>query len=480
VRRHLLPTLALLLGCCIPTQVDAGGGVRWEPWVGAAFDETPISGEIGRIQVPARHAAPDGPALELAFVRYRTTHPDPGPPIFFLAGGPGGSGIEGAAVLATHPQIRLLEHADVIGVDQRGTGLSRPDLSEPEIVEDLPLDRAVDRADLVAAAARAARRTVAYWKGQGVDLAIYDSAESAGDLDAVRRALGLERIALYGTSYGSHLGLAYLRRHGEHVARAVLTKVEGPDHTWKLPSTVQRHLEQVQASTATDPALDATDRDLLGRLRRLLEQLAASPVTVPADDVGPAVTVGPLDLQVAVARALASAREIEGLPGLLRQFDQGDWSGLAPTARELRHVSTHPMPLMMDCASGATASRRHRIEREAHDPANLLSDAIFAPFYPAICRAAAAPDLGDPFRGPLETPVPTLFVSGTLDVRTPPENVGALIDGFPNGIHVVVHNAGHPARELMAREYRDLLQAFLRGEPVESCEIRLPEPIFGR
>jgi pimeloyl-ACP methyl ester carboxylesterase len=69
-----------------------------------------------------------------------------------------------------------------------------------------------------------------------------------------------------------------------------------------------------------------------------------------------------------------------------------------------------------------------------------------------------------------------LFVRGTLDARTPPENVEAIRASLPNAVHVVVENAGHESRELMSPEYRRLLQAFLRGESVVDGRVVLPQP----
>ncbi|MEO1087842.1 MAG: alpha/beta fold hydrolase, partial [Acidobacteriota bacterium] len=193
--------------------LGASAEIEWQPYVGEAIDGSPVPGVLGRILVPEgrRPGAEVGATVEIAFVRFPTTHPDPGPPVFFLAGGPGGSGVEGAAIVGAHPQVRLLEGRDVIGVDQRGTGLSRPDLTV-DVAEDhaLPTDRAVGDAEMKAAVRRAAEATRRHWRAQGVDPAAYNTEESAADLDAVRRALGLGEIALWGTSYGSHLGLAYL------------------------------------------------------------------------------------------------------------------------------------------------------------------------------------------------------------------------------------------------------------------------------
>jgi hypothetical protein len=61
-----------------------------------------------------------------------------------------------------------------------------------------------------------------------------------------------------------------------------------------------------------------------------------------------------------------------------------------------------------------------------------------------------------------------------MDARTPPANVEVLAGGFGRAVHVRVSGTGHDPRELISEEYRDLLQAFLRGDPVESCRLELP------
>lgn len=467
---------ALFAGLAV-TQVDAAPvTVAWEPHTGEAIDGTPIPGELGRIRVPENRRSGGAGSLEIAFVRFKTSHPNPGPPIFFLAGGPGGSGIEGAAILGSHPQVRLLEQRDVIGIDQRGTGLSRPDLTVDVDGHTLPADEAVTGAAMKAAVRRAAEATRRHWTERGVDLTAYNTEESAADLDAVRRALGLSKIALWGTSYGSHLGLAYIRRFGDTVERAVISKVEGPNHTFKLPSTVQRHLEHLHALASGDPSAAGTTQDVLGTVSHLLAQLEAKPVQVEHD--GQTVAVGALDLQIALSRALASSQTVADIPAQLKRLLNGDWSELAVQALDHRQVGIFAMALMMDCASGASPDRWRQLKRESRDPSNLLGDAILAPFYPEACAGAGHPDVGDDFRGPLQSNVPVLFVSGTLDVRTPPSNVEELLPGFPNASHVVAENAGHESRELMSPEFRDLLQAYWRGEEVESVTITLPQPIF--
>jgi pimeloyl-ACP methyl ester carboxylesterase len=48
-------------------------------------------------------------------------------------------------------------------------------------------------------------------------------------LRAVRRALGVEKLTLFGISYGTKLALAYARAHPDHVERIALDSVLEPD-----------------------------------------------------------------------------------------------------------------------------------------------------------------------------------------------------------------------------------------------------------
>ena len=50
----------------------------------------------------------------------------------------------------------------------------------------------------------------------------YRTSAAADDIDAVRAALGYERISLYGDSYGTFLGQSYAFRHGDTLAALIL------------------------------------------------------------------------------------------------------------------------------------------------------------------------------------------------------------------------------------------------------------------
>ncbi len=103
-----------------------------------------VESEFGTLLVPENRSNPESNLIELAFVRFKSTAKNPGPPIVYLAGGPGGSGI-GTATGTRFPLFMALrEIADVIAFDQRGTGYSKPNLGCFERLA-LPLDVAPSR-----------------------------------------------------------------------------------------------------------------------------------------------------------------------------------------------------------------------------------------------------------------------------------------------------------------------------------------------
>jgi len=463
-------------------EAESPPSIRWEPYSATGSDRQPIEGELGRITVPENRGLTDGAKIEIAFVRFRTKDPKPGPSIVYFAGGPGASGVEYCVRPATGRMLRLLDHHDVIGIDQRGTGLSRPNLEEGgPFTWELPLDRPVTRDEVITAWTKAVERSAAYWKERGVDLASYHTEASADDADDVRRALGIEKVITWGESYGTHLSIAYLRRHGAHVDRSAMFRVEGPDQTWKYPSTTQRHLERLGALVAADPGFAEELPDLVGTVKSLLAKLVKEPaiLATSASDASP-ITVGPLDFQIWLAGRLGLAFEFRDVPAAILRMSSGDWSDLREVAFECRRGEIgSAMAFAMDCASGGSATRLARIELEQKDPLNLLSDAVNGP-YPGACSGCGKSRLSDEFHRPFRCEVPVLFVSGDLDARTPPENVEEIRAWFPNHAHVIAQNAGHESIEMLSAEFRALLLAFLRGEKVESQVVELPEPRFRR
>ena len=164
------------------------------------------------------------------------------------------------------------------------------------------------------------------------------------------------------------------------------------------------------------------------------------------------------------------------VPLLYRALAAGRYEAIASSVcREFCTLSGgyRGMPEAMDIASGISASRLAIIRREAETA--VLGDAINFPM-PHVAGMRPPLDLGDDFRAPLKSAVPTLFISSTLDGRTSPTEAREEIKGLRNGKLLLVENGGHNIFEADKR-VADAVVAFFRGADIPP-NIRLEPQAF--
>lgn len=179
------------------------------------------------VEVPMNHADPDGARIEVTVSRI----PAEGNRRGVIAANPGGPGSDAldywARRLDTFPDA--LRDYDRIAVQPRGMRWSTPlDCAvapgTPEPSPDGALqDVALRPRDDMRASCEAALPGY---------LDTITTESTARDLDAVRAALGVERIDYLGTSYGTYLGAVYATLFPERVGRMVLDSNVNPDWVW--------------------------------------------------------------------------------------------------------------------------------------------------------------------------------------------------------------------------------------------------------
>jgi pimeloyl-ACP methyl ester carboxylesterase len=234
LRRLLVASILGIAGIVIAAPVSAhAAGAQ----TAAASDSPLISPcnigaatrfRCGRITVPAVRGLPDlgdQPIFFAVLPRHETKKPPVGT-IFAVEGGPGYASTNFDSAKSYKAVFGpLLRRRDLVLVDQRGTGHS-------QAVNCAQLQRGM--VPEVVATASCANQLGARYQG-------FTSAESAADIEAVRNALGVGPITLYGDSYGTLLGQAYSVRYPGSLRSMVLSSAYPADdpfwrtiYTWAM------------------------------------------------------------------------------------------------------------------------------------------------------------------------------------------------------------------------------------------------------
>ncbi|MCY0940310.1 alpha/beta hydrolase [Streptomyces antarcticus] len=217
-----------------PAPAGAPGAPKAAPaWTGCATPRYPTL-QCASLKVPLDHDRPGGRQISLALTRVPHTAASSQGPLLVNPGGPGGSGRALAGFVASALPQDVAAQYDVIGFDPRGVGKSEPVLDcaaghfKPVRPDSVPRDAATERANL--------ERVRSFAESCGTRhadvLPHVGTVSAARDIEAVRIALGAERISYFGYSYGTYLGAVYAKLHPGRVHRLVLDSVVDPAGVW--------------------------------------------------------------------------------------------------------------------------------------------------------------------------------------------------------------------------------------------------------
>src|SRR5919198_1193368 len=208
--------------------------------------------------------------------------------MFLIAGGPGQGSAGTFDLASTGAQFRdQFPGYTLVAFDPRGTGQSGV-LRCPELQADPSASPAREQA-LVAKCATEI----------GSSRSFYSTRDHADDIDAVRQALGVDKVALWGTSYGTQLSGAYALTYPGHVDRLILDSVA--DAAGRDPFSLDdlQQMPKGLASLCSGGLCRAATPNFVGEVVKLANRLAAHPLTgrVATPGGGTAtVTVSGVDL----------------------------------------------------------------------------------------------------------------------------------------------------------------------------------------
>ncbi|MCD9194702.1 alpha/beta fold hydrolase [Streptomyces albireticuli] len=470
------PTTAVAPAWCPAVdghQVDCGG-----------LDRPLVVGkpELGEVEVSyavVRHSAP-GPAKGTVAVN---------------PGGPGETSIDKAEAFAWGLEGLLKDH-DLLLVDPRGTGASEP---VPCGVTDAEY-RFGTRARQRAAVERCG-------KNLGPKAAGYTSVATADDIDAIRAHLGVQKLSLYGLSYGTYLMPVYASRHPEHVRNIVLSGAFPLALDPLARPSAQAVSLSLRRVCARSVPVACDGEQAVKDLATTAARLRAEPMTVPiTTDHGVYKKRFTEDKLANLAFEAASSQvgfepdepsPLGRLPHVLDRFVKGDSAPLRKLVQE-------------EGRTGSTVDQAPYIAVTCNDYRKAWSkdasrsarwrqyDAALAAVRPGEHGAFSAKgftegttDAGDVCIGwprentpgpqptkPALPDVPVLVLSGDLDANTPDASGKKAAAQFRDSRFLSVRNMGHVPELERSRCVTGVSTHFLRtGEPGDTSCLRALPPI---
>jgi pimeloyl-ACP methyl ester carboxylesterase len=411
------------------------------------------------LQVPLDYAHPAGRKITLALSEVRATAPaaQQQGDLLVNPGGPGGSGLGLAAVVAQTLDPSVAASYNIIGFDPRGVGSSVPALHcDPSFFAGV-------RPDYIPASARAEKVLIKRARTYAADcqrqfgwlLPYLTSIDVARDLDSIRAALGQRQISYFGYSYGTYLGQVYATLYPQRVRRMVLDSTVDPKGAWYADNIGQDYAFEgrMLAFFSWIAAHDAFYH--LGTTRQQVERawyraralVRAHPVAGPS---GP--MIGPDEFDDTFLQGGYSDTLWPGLASALATFLRGNSSALLKTEYQefgTQNENGFAVYNAVECsdvswprswAKWNTDTRRvyRTAPFQAWDNAWFNAACAFWPVHgpaqPLRIRGAGLPGI--------------LMIQGTLDAATPYAGAQAAHRLLPSARMVVVQGGGNHGQSL--------------------------------
>ena len=376
--------------------------------------------------------------------------------MFLIAGGPG-QGSAGSFDLSPGFNRELMQFMfpgyTLVAFDNRGTGQSGlidcPALQKTVTGSvDVEARLAADCANII-----------------GPARIFYSTRDHADDMEAVRAALGVDKIGLYGVSYGTKLALAYALGYPAHVERLILDSVVPVQFPDPFDRNVLQEMPDTLRNFCAGSICRAATKDFAGDVVKLANRIEAKPLkgTIIAHN-GKAKRIS-----MNGEEFLAMLIDADLTPGLAAEAPAAVHAALGGYGRPLLRL--YDMDLRanelsaLDLSFGLNAATNCADGRFPWDPSTppsgrrsvidqavaALPDGALGPFGDWAARIGTAffceqwpSPAGNTPLGPGPLPnVPMIAIDGGFDLRTPVANAVAVERQFPQGKLLVVPGVGH-------------------------------------
>lgn len=385
---------------------------------------------------------PNDPAskkIPIKVLRLPSVNPEPqADPLFLIAGGPGQSAV------ALAPKVRALfedvrKNRDIIFVDQRGTGESNPlncDVDEVALAGLSGKSKREEGEKQLLACLQAIRPVASY----------YSTPYAVKDLDAIRQALGYEKINLWGGSYGTRVVLEYMREFPAHTRSAILDGVAPVDIA--LPSHFAQDgyaaLAALDNACAEQNGCRNAIGDLDAQVKAVATQLEKNPQRLSI-------------LHPRTHQPVNVAFDVEDFASLVRMsLYSRDMSSVLPYA--IHQAANHQFDLLASLIflaqekggqTGISLGMHFSVicaedfPLASQNPSENFLNLNLLETYQKACAALAVSPLPSNYYEPVKSTIPSLLLSGAADPATPPRWAEDAKQHLTNAKHIVAKGGHH-------------------------------------
>ncbi len=415
--------------------------------------------QCATVQVPLDYSHPGGRKISLALSEVPATAPASQRQGVLLVnpGGPGGSGLSLAGVVASGLSPTVAAEYDIVGFDPRGVGSSTPALHcdtsffagvRPNYVPATSHDEQVLEA-------RAKMYAAACEKSYGWLLPYMTTANAARDMDSIRVALGQQKISYFAYSYGTYLGEVYATLYPNRVTRMALDSVVDPTGVWYQDNIDQDYAFQGRmtafftwvAQHNAEYKLGTTAAQIRQAWYRVRAKLQAHPVTGSS---GP--MIGPDEFDDTFLQGGYTNSLWPGLAGALSGYDHTGATGPLISQYEAFGTQNENEFAVYNAVQCADVNWPRNWAKWDRDTRTVYRTAPFQAWDNAWFNAACA---YWPVQGPAQpmqirgSGLPgILMIQGTLDAATPYAGAQRAHRALPTARMVVVVGGGNHGQSL--------------------------------
>ncbi|WP_406827809.1 alpha/beta fold hydrolase [Microbulbifer sp. ARAS458-1] len=415
------------------------------------------------MEVPENYQKPAGRKIQFPVVRFfaEISDPDKEPLLHLGAGGPGASmGLEPENasdwLWVNYSAMSVEDGRDLIVIDPRGTGMAAPKLACTEFIKDadLAFTRNLSTDEEARVFTYSMERCYSRLS-QKADLAQYNSAVVARDVEELRKALGVPKLNLYGVSYSTRYALTVARDFPASVRAMVLNSAVFPNiiYTQKLPEDVVTAYRRGVDHCRNDRECNKRYPDLEQRLEARVQALDESPLVVSTGNIHPGqqydfVLTGQRLLRV-LFQALYNENFYREFPAIIEELESEQAELLKPAIASF-------MGLVLDPNFGDAAGISHFCYEEAPfvdfqqarnlaATSGILGGSVRADIdmMQMQCRIWAIPSAPMVESRAVQTAIPALVMHGALDPVLSAEDANKARKKLPNHQWVLFPHLAH-------------------------------------